>query len=305
MNHRMPSRDGAERPRRPLRHVGGLDAPGDDKQAWGRQRPFAGRLHRRLSPSGYVALMGGSAVALFALVWLWIVTMPMAFLDPEYPAWRAKQMLLADCDLGDLLILGDSRAATAMMPATWHVRAANLAVGGGEPIEALAALDRALRCPVPPARVILSLDAVHFTEPDLFWERTARFGFVSADEIATLRDVSHALDDVSVYEVRHTDGLPSWLRDAMVRVRFPSLYFTSLAKGGVLLRWPRNRATLTASLRARGQYFFGTAAGSDTRRGRGAYAAIPAAAGTGMVFQSYLARIERCAVFPRCSSPCR
>lgn len=228
-----------------------------------RKRSLSNWMFRPLSPKQFVALMGGTAAALFGLTWLWIATMPMAFLDPEYPAWRAKLMLLADCDLGQTLILGDSRAATAMMPAGWRTRATNLAVGGGEPIEALAALDRALRCKVLPRLVILSFDAVHFTEPDLFWERTARFGFVDANEIATLRDVSHRLGDVSIYEVRHTDGLPSWLRDAMYRVRFPSLYFTSLVKGGVLLRWPRNRAMLAATLAARGQYFFGTAPGSD------------------------------------------
>lgn len=216
-----------------------------------------------MSPRVFVATMGGGAAVLFGLAWLWIVAMPMAFLDPEYPAWRAKQLLLARCDLGDTLILGDSRAATAMMPAAWQVTATNLAVGGGEPIEALAALDRALQCKVPPRLVILSFDAVHFTWPDLFWERTARFGFVDAKEIGTLREVSRHLGDVSIYELRHTDGFPSWLRDAMYRVRFPSLYFTSLAKGGVLLRWKRNRATLAATLTARGQYFFGTAAGSD------------------------------------------
>ncbi len=228
-----------------------------------RQMPsLSAWLHRPLKPAQFLALTSGTTVILFALVWLWIAVMPMAFLDPEYPSWRAKQLLLASCDLGDILILGDSRAATAMLPAGWRVRATNLAVGGGEPIEALAALDRALRCPTPPRQVILSFDAVHFTEPDLFWERTARFGFVDAGEIATLRAVSQRLNDLSIYELRHSDGLPSWLRDAMYRMRFPSLYFTSLAKGGVLLRWPRNRATLAATLAARGQYFFGTAAGS-------------------------------------------
>jgi hypothetical protein len=220
-------------------------------------------MHRTMVPRDFLAMVGGSTIILFGLTWLWIVTMPMAFLDPEYPSWRAKQLLLSRCDLGDILILGDSRAATAMMPARWRVRATNLAVGGGEPIDALAALDRALQCKVPPHQVILSFDAVHFTQPDLFWERTARFGFVNAREIATLREVSRGLGDVSIYELRHTDGLPSWLRDAMYRVRFPSLYFTSLAKGGVLLRWPRNRANLAATIAARGQYFFGTEAGSD------------------------------------------
>jgi hypothetical protein len=253
MTRHAPHYHGPDLEHAPARPVG--DAAERTRPAW---------IRRRQTPRNFLTLMGGGAAVLFGLVWLWIVAAPMAFLDPEYPSWRAKQMLLERCDLGETLILGDSRAATAMMPALWRVRATNLAVGGGEPIEALAALDRALRCEVPPRLVILSLDAVHFAEPDLFWERTARFGFVDASEIVTLRDVSHALGDVSVYELRHTDGLPSWLRDTMVRVRFPSLYFSSLVKGGVLLRWPRNRANLAASLASRGQYFFGTNSGSDT-----------------------------------------
>jgi hypothetical protein len=216
-----------------------------------------------LGPKGFLAVFGGGLAVMVGLVWLWVLTMRLAFLDPEYPAWHAKQIMLANCDLGDTLILGDSRAAAAIMPARWRISATNLAVGGGEPIEALAALNRAMRCPRPPKRVILSLDAVHFTEPDLFWERTVRFGFVNADEIATLRDVSRATGDMSIYERRDTAGLPSWLRDEMYRVRFPSLYFSSLLRGGLILRWPRNRAILKASLASRGQYFFGTASGSN------------------------------------------
>ncbi len=199
----------------------------------------------------------------FGLVWLWVLAMPMAFLDPEYPSWRAKQQLLAACDFGDILILGDSRAASGMIPARFPRPTTNLAVGGGEAIEVLSILNRVASCTTPPKQIILSLDAVHFTHPDLFWERTVRFGFVNAKDIEALRQVSQALGDVSVYEIRHTDGLPSRLRDAMYRVQFPPLYFASLVKGGVFIRWFRNQETLDSGLAARGQYFFGTAAGSD------------------------------------------
>jgi hypothetical protein len=224
---------------------------------------FHAWMTRPVTPRRFLALASSAAAMLFGLVWLWVLTMPLAFLDPEYPSWRAKQIMLADCDLGEIMILGDSRAASGMMPARWPVPATNLAVGGGEPIEGLAALNRALRCPSPPRRAIISFDAVHFTAPDLFWERTARFGFVNAEEIGVLREISRTLGDPSVYELRHSDGLPSWVRDAMYRVKFPAVYFTSLIKGGVLLRWPRNHETLRTSLASRGQYFFGTAAGSD------------------------------------------
>ena len=215
-----------------------------------------------MTPRRFLAMAAVSFAAVFGCVWLWVLIMPMAFLDPEYPSWRAKQTLLAACDLGEVLVLGDSRAAVGLMPAAWSVRGVNLAVGGGEPIEALAALTRALRCPNPPKRVILSFDATHFTHPDLFWERTVRFGFLNAAEIATLRRVSHTLGDLSVYEIRHTDDLPSLLRDWMHTASFPSLHFASLVKGGGFLRWSGNEAALAATLAARGQYFFGTASGS-------------------------------------------
>ena len=59
----------------------------------------------------------------FAVVWLWVATMPMAFMDAEYPSWRAKQVLTERCDLGETIILGDSRAAADIMPRRLPFRA--------------------------------------------------------------------------------------------------------------------------------------------------------------------------------------
>ena len=211
----------------------------------------------------YFAAMAVVAIITFGAVWLWVLAMPLAFLEPEYASWRAKQALLAQCDLGDVLILGDSRATVAIIPGLLPVKATNLAVGGGEAIEAYAALTRALSCPQTPKLVVLSIDTVHFSRPDLFWERTMRFGFLNAAELADLRDVSHALGDYSVYEERHTDGIPSWLRDRLYLAHFPPYYFASLIEGRLLWRWRRNEAGLAASSAARGQYYFGIDEGSS------------------------------------------
>ena len=70
--------------------------------------------------------------------------------------------MLQRCDLGEVLVVGDSRAAVDVMPALLPVQVTNLAVGGGMPIEAYIAVARALACPVPPRRVVISLDAAHF-----------------------------------------------------------------------------------------------------------------------------------------------
>jgi hypothetical protein len=252
---------GPDNPHHLVRHGAGMKGTTNNIRD---PHPLKPWLWDQLTPAGFLALTSCGTFVLFGLVWLWVLVMPLAFLDPEYPSWLAKQTLLANCDVGDTVILGDSRAATAMMPVGWQSRATNLAVGGGEPVEAFATLSRAMRCPVSPNRVILSFDAVHFTQPDLFWERTVRFGFVNAGEVATLRMASLALGDQSIYEPRHTDGLPSWLRDTMYRVRFPSLYFTSLMKSGLVLRWSHNDGILRAGIASRGQYFFGAASGSHT-----------------------------------------
>jgi hypothetical protein len=211
----------------------------------------------------YFAAMAIVSILTFGAVWVWVLAMPLAFLEPEYASWRAKQVLLAQCDLGDVLILGDSRATVAIIPARLPVKATNLAVGGGEAIEAYAALTRALTCPQTPKLVVLSIDAVHFSRPDLFWERTMRFGFLNGAELADLRDASHALGDYSVYEERHTDGVPSWLRDRLYLAHFPPYYFASLIEGRLLWRLRHNEAGLAASRATRGQYYFGTDEGSS------------------------------------------
>lgn len=210
----------------------------------------------------YLVTLAASALLSFGAIWLWVAAMPMAFMDPEYPSWVAKETMLASCDLGDIVVLGDSRAAADIKPIRLHVRTTNLAVGGGEAIEAFAALERVLACPVPPKRVVLSLDPGHFVRPDLFWERSVRYGFLSAGDIAALRAASGITGDHSVYRARGSEGLPPLLRDWLYRARFPAFYFSSLLHGGVAFRWARNQNTLQQTLAARGYYRFGANPGS-------------------------------------------
>ncbi len=215
-----------------------------------------------MSAARYLRALALSAAVTFAATWAWVAAMPIAFLEPEYASWRAKQVMLDRCDLGEAVILGDSRAAADILPVKLPFRAANLAIGGGEAIEALALLTRAVACPVPPRLVILSLDPGHFTNADLFWERSVRYGLMSAAEIAALRAATAATGDASVYEERHGDGVPSALRDWLNLMRFPPYYFSALAHGGGFMRWAGNQRRLADTLAERGHYYFGAGAGS-------------------------------------------
>jgi hypothetical protein len=216
-----------------------------------------------MSPRAYLAFAATLAATAFAAVWLWVALAPLTFLDPEYASWLAKERFLAHCDLGGVVLVGDSRAAADIEPALLPVRATNLALGGGEPIEAYVALHRALACANPPNRVVISFSAGHFVLPDLFWQRSVGYGFLSFMDLEQLRTASRHLRDDSIYAMPLSDGLPPRFRAALYALRFPPLYFGSLLHGGVFLRAWENEAGLDRATRSRGQYFFGTAPGAS------------------------------------------
>ena len=78
--------EGVHRERRFLHHVAGTDELGDEDT---REEKFSllACSQRSVSPGSFLFMVGGSAVLVFGLVWLWVLAMPIAFLDPEYPAW--------------------------------------------------------------------------------------------------------------------------------------------------------------------------------------------------------------------------
>ncbi len=189
--------------------------------------------------------------------------MKLAFLDPEYAAWSAKQELVARCDLGDLLILGDSRAGAGMMPTRMSVSAANISVGGAKPVELYFFLRRAMACPNMPHRVILSIDAGHFNSTDTFWERSARFGTFSVADLHDVERVARLTGDESLFTERRTDGFPWFLRDWLYAHSFPTLNFASMVRAGLFLRYQHNLKERRLTLLARGHHLFGTADRDD------------------------------------------
>jgi len=122
---------------------------------------------------------------------------------------------------------GQPRRAYSLEELIAAIHAVVLAVGGGKPVEALAAARAMLACPHPPAHVVISIDPGHFMKPDLFWERSVRFGLMGRADLAELAALSAATGDWSVHEARRTDPFPpgprlaasAALSDPSLRVR--------------------------------------------------------------------------------------
>ena len=198
--------------------------------------------------------------AVLATTWIYVVALPIAFLDEEYPRWIAKEDLLAKCELGATLVLGDSRATVDLLPAQLPGPVTNLALAGTTPVEMYFALRRALRCPVLPKRVILSFSPSHFLAPDLFWGKTVRYRFLNYRDLMELYTVSERLGDMSVIgSGDDIDKLPTLARIYLYTSEFPSVYFNSLIQGRLFGRYRSNLLQENEVFANRGQYFFLTA----------------------------------------------
>nr|WP_321985796.1 hypothetical protein [uncultured Lichenicoccus sp.] len=224
---------------------------------------LASKAANAASPGRYLLVMGLVLALGLGASWIWSAKMKLAFLDPEYAAWSAKQDLVARCDLGDLLVLGDSRAGAGMMPTRLPGRGINISVGGAKPVEMYYFLRRAMACPNMPHHVLLSIDAGHFHSTDTFWERSARFGTFGVGDLHEIEAVARRTGDESLFDEPRSDGFPNLLRDYLYATSFPTLNFASMARGGIFLRYAHNIEERDKTLRARGHHLFGDANGDS------------------------------------------
>jgi hypothetical protein len=198
-------------------------------------------------------------VTLIACSWAWAVKGRMWFLDAEYGMWLANQEMSRTCAYGDLIILGDSRAKAGLVPSVIGSKVTNFALGGGTPIEASYIVERILKCPVPPKDVIVSFSAVYFTSVEVYWQRSALYGFLSFEQMEDVRRLSWKLNDDVIYSKSKAKRLFHTLKNLSYAASIPPYYFPAMINAGFFMRKMRNEETLQYTLRNRGHHFFGTA----------------------------------------------
>jgi hypothetical protein len=215
------------------------------------------RLARR-----YIGLLATAFVLIFAIVWAYTATLPMAFLSRDYPAWLAKRAMLDSCGAGAVAIFGDSRAMAGIDPALLPSGGTNFAFSGSSPIEAHFAVERMLRCKAQPKLVVLAYSVGTYMSDVDYWTIGARVGILSFADMRDVARESRLLHDDEIDRLASGDHLAPLVRQALVAARFPSFYFGSLINGFGFGRYFYNRRTEGVILAARGHALFGTAAES-------------------------------------------
>jgi hypothetical protein len=203
--------------------------------------PPMGTRHRY---QAYCLILMASAVILLASVWAWVLLKPMAYLDGAYPQWMQRDIWLRTCDLGQLVVLGDSRAEAAIIPRALPVSAMNFAGPGGGPLETSYIAERIVRCPN------------RLVQIGQTWDLSIRNGFLPFQVVQAIRRTGDTLGDSSLDDAPSVDTLPHVLRPWAYRLRFPPIFLGSLIKGVLQNREARNLVILARTLEDRGYLLF-------------------------------------------------
>ncbi len=205
----------------------------------------------------------------FALVWVYVATMPMAFLSRDYPLAIAKRTLIDQCRSGSVVVFGDSRTLAAMVPDEMPIAMMNLAQSGSSPIETFFAVRRLLHCATAPKAVVIAHGAMKFSSDSDYWTSFVRNGVLDYADMREVDRDAAALHDTEILDLAHGDQIKPALREFLYSMRFPAFYFDSLIHGFVAARWQHNRSALRENLSSSGHSLFGTASGSSEIAGEG------------------------------------
>ncbi len=208
-----------------------------------------------LNPGAYAAVLMTTVVSLFGLMWAYTATQRLNFLPEQFGLWRAHMQMIKACDIGDVVILGSSRAHVSFVPRLLGVDAVNLAMTSTTPIEAYYEARAIYRCPRPPKFVVLSFSGRDLEKTPYFWDETARFGLLDYNDLQEVAQHAIYLKYRDLYSGAFGSEPPPSLKNWLYVNHFPPYDFSSLlaAKLGRYRR-RQNLEWYAQTLASRGQH---------------------------------------------------
>ena len=248
---------------------------------------------KKVGSAYLLTILIAAAVGLFGTGW-YATQQPMNFLESGYPVWKAKQSLLASCDLGSTAVFGDSQADSAFVPTVMPGQATNLGFAGGTPIDAYFFVRKGIACNKHPPRLMLSFGAEAFThiQPWL-WDNAVRYGYLGRPELDEVRTTAQAIGDPSFERVTTRVGFKGRLRDTLYATHFPAIYFSSLVEGRIFQRRHSNDKKLGEVLAQRGYPNYGRGGAAVPKPLPASFAPLPLQV---YFFEKTLATLEQAGI---------
>lgn len=162
------------------------------------------------------------------LVWIFLAAFPAVYMDGEYSYYtqckdyRSGKSHLPD---SDILILGDSRAKSALIPKEISPSCFSLAEGGSTGIEAYFTLKEYIEHRGIPKKVILSVGSYHFVNFDGFWTRSVYFDFLSTEQASEVIRTAKENREVDALSEAGGKGLADLLE---YKIKSPTKYMSAL-----------------------------------------------------------------------------
>ena len=193
-----------------------------------------------------------------AFRWVLLRCVPYTYMDDEYPWWmQTKDYIQTKGERQEVLLMGDSRMKSGVLPSKLCENAYNIAVGGATPLEMYYSLKAYLQAHPKPERIIMGFGGFHYSSEEAFKTRCLYFHFLPLwEELESqLRGYRLGLFDFGKLRNEVTDTLK-------YELLFPQKY-SAACINGKFKREEYNRLQYQNTVETRGHMFFGRNAESD------------------------------------------
>lgn len=188
---------------------------------------------------------------------------PMYYMAVEYSMWEEEKEYVNkkglhnnDNEALELLILGDSRAKSGMLPEKLCEKAYNAAIGGTTPIEMYYAYKDYISKHDVPKKTMIIFAPYHFCDIDN-WEQSLYYNYLSIPRQAEVYTNALKLGEEKVAYKGALSNMLSY------KLRLPNKYLSAEYNAGFVKRYQDNYDKKTSVIADRGYTEFGTDNGND------------------------------------------
>jgi hypothetical protein len=181
-----------------------------------------------LSSRKYLAVFFTLAITLFVLAWIFTGRFRSYFLEPQYGSWQARLAMMDKCDVGDIAIIGDSRAGAAYQPPVLGANVRNFGFNGVTPVEQYFFINRMLACKSAPKMFVLAFSPRQFYDHRWFWVQSVAFGGLSAADLSTIALNEKTNHWKELYKGDFGAEPPPAVKNWLYLEHFPPFYFANM-----------------------------------------------------------------------------